>query len=82
MRPMAAPVKVHIRTGDILYAATATNSLTKQRLERGQVMAVGGGGLPTWGSAGVTSGGTGQTSYTTGDILYASATNTLSKLPI
>lgn len=27
-------------------------------------------------------GGTGQSTYTTGDILYASATNTLSKLPI
>lgn len=31
---------------------------------------------------GVTSGGTGQTSYTIGDILYASATTTLSKLGI
>jgi len=29
-----------------------------------------------------TDGGTGQTAYTTGDILYASASNTLSKLPI
>lgn len=29
-----------------------------------------------------TSGGTNQSSYTTGDILYSSATNTLSKLPI
>ena len=38
----------------------------------------------TWnGSAiGATYGGTAQTSYTTGDILYASATNTLSKLAI
>ncbi len=31
---------------------------------------------------GATSGGTGQATYTTGDTLYASATNTLSKLPI
>lgn len=29
-----------------------------------------------------TDGGTGQSTYTTGDLLYASATNTLSKLPI
>ena len=38
----------------------------------------------TWnGTAiGPTFGGTGQTTYTTGDILYASAANTLSKLPI
>jgi len=36
----------------------------------------------TWNgvSIGAIYGGTGQTSYTTGDILYASATNTLSKL--
>ncbi len=31
---------------------------------------------------GPTFGGTGQTTYTTGDILYASAANTLSKLPV
>lgn len=31
---------------------------------------------------GETLGGTGQTSYTTGDILYASASNTLAKLPV
>lgn len=38
----------------------------------------------TWnGTAiGATYGGTGQTAYTTGDILYASATNTLSKLGV
>jgi hypothetical protein len=34
------------------------------------------------GILGPTNGGTNQNSYTTGDILYASATNTLSKLPI
>ena len=32
------------------------------------------------GTLGATNGGTGQSTYTTGDILYASATNTLSKL--
>lgn len=38
----------------------------------------------TWNATaiGPTFGGTGQTTYTTGDILYASAANTLSKLPI
>lgn len=38
----------------------------------------------TWSATaiGATVGGTAQTSYTTGDILYASAANTLSKLPI
>lgn len=36
----------------------------------------------TWNGVaiGATKGGTGQTTYTTGDLLYASATNTLSKL--
>ena len=37
---------------------------------------LGSGAVPT------TSGGTGLTSYTTGDLLYASATNTLSRLPV
>lgn len=38
----------------------------------------------TWHATPITEvyGGTGQSSYTTGDTLYASATNTLSKLPI
>lgn len=38
----------------------------------------------TWNGTviGPTFGGTGQSTYTTGDILYASAANTLSKLPI
>jgi trimeric autotransporter adhesin len=38
------------------------------------------GAVTLAGTLGATSGGTGQSSYTTGDILYASATNTLSKL--
>lgn len=38
------------------------------------------GAVTLAGTLGETSGGTNQTTYTTGDILYASATNTLSKL--
>jgi hypothetical protein len=34
------------------------------------------------GTLGATNGGTAQSTYTTGDILYSSATNTLAKLPI
>jgi hypothetical protein len=37
---------------------------------------------PTWAKLSEAGGGTNQTSYTTGDVLYASATNTLSKLGI
>jgi hypothetical protein len=40
------------------------------------------GAVTLAGTLGETSGGTNQTTYTTGDILYASASNTLSKLPI
>ena len=41
-------------------------------------------GTGTWNATaiGATKGGTGLTSYTTGDVVYASATNTLSKLAI
>jgi hypothetical protein len=39
------------------------------------------GGLTLGNALGSTNGGTGTATYTTGDILYASATNTLSKLP-
>ena len=40
------------------------------------------GAVTLAGTLGETSGGTNQTTYTTGDILYASAANTLVKLPI
>lgn len=40
------------------------------------------GAIVLAGTLGATNGGTAQSAYTTGDILYASATNTLSKLPI
>ena len=46
-------------------------------------MTISSAGAVTLGTAlGQSSGGTGFGTYTTGDILYASATNTLSKLPI
>ena len=60
-------------SGTLVNTAVATlSSLTS----------VGTIGTGTWqGTAvGPTYGGTGQTAYTTGDILYASASNTLSKL--
>ena len=49
------------------------------------IKTVGGVSLLGAGDVGVigaTYGGTSQSTYTTGDILYASATNTLSKLPV
>lgn len=41
----------------------------------------GTGAAPAWGALGPTAGGTGLTTYTTGDLPYASASNVLSKLP-
>lgn len=61
-------------SGTTLNSTVVTSSLT----------ALGTIATGVWqGTAiGPTFGGTGQTTYTTGDILYASASNTLSKLPI
>lgn len=42
----------------------------------------GAGANPSWAALTETGGGTGQIAYTTGDVLYASASNVLSKLPI
>jgi len=84
-------------TGDLLYAS-ASNTLAKRAIgTAGQALIVSGG-LPTWASittlgtigTGVWQGttisavygGTGQTSYTVGDLLYASSTTALSKLAV
>ena len=45
-------------------------------------LTVGSGGVTLASALPATSGGTGATTYTTGDVIYASATNTLSKLGI
>jgi hypothetical protein len=52
---------------------TSLNGLTPSTATSGAVTLAG--------TLGATSGGTGLTSYTTGDIIYASASNTLAKLP-
>lgn len=61
-------------TGTVLNGTVVTSSLTT----------VGTIATGAWHGTAVSEifGGTNQTSYTTGDILYASASNTLSKLPI
>jgi hypothetical protein len=43
---------------------------------------IGGGGGGLTSPVGETDGGTGQTTYTTGDVLYSDASNSLAKLPI
>lgn len=70
--------------GDILYyrASLSTTVLSKLGIgSNGQVLTISSG-FPAWGSFGVAGGGTGLTSYTIGDIIYASGTTTLSKLGI
>ena len=75
--------------GDVLYAS-GTTTLTK--LAKGtaeQVLAMNTGATaPDWGAGDLTvlptitaaKGGTGQTGFTAGDILYANSTTTLTKL--
>ena len=59
-------------TGGVTSFQTSLSGLTPSTSTTGAVTLAG--------TLGATSGGTGQTTYATGDILYASATNTLSKL--
>jgi hypothetical protein len=83
-----------VATGDLLYGS-ATNTWSKLPIGAGfKSLVVNASGTQVeWnavalnqsgavsGSLGPTNGGTGQNTYTTGDILYSSATNTLAKLP-
>lgn len=80
-----------VASGDILYGSAA-NVWSRRAIGSTNQVLIVSGGLPTWGqvslTAGVTgtlpatNGGTGQATYTIGDILYASSTTALSKLPI
>lgn len=70
-----------------LTCATVTNaglagSIAASKLVGSDIATVGTVTTGTWSATaiGETKGGTGQTSYTQGDLLYASAANTLSKL--
>lgn len=77
--------------GDIPYASGATTISKLADVATGSAIISGGVGVaPSYGKIGLTThvsgvlpeanGGTNQSTYTTGDILYASASNTLSKL--
>jgi hypothetical protein len=67
--------------GDVLYA-TGTTTLAK--LAKGtaeQILSMNSGATaPEWTTAAATAGGTGQTGFTAGDLLYANSTTTLTKL--
>lgn len=77
--------------GDIIYASGATTLSKLADVATGNALISGGvGAAPSWGKIGLTThvsgvlpaanGGTGQSSYTVGDILYASGSTAISKL--
>ena len=78
-------------TGDVVYA-NATNTLTRRAIGASNTVLVSNGSVPDWGTValgsasavsgtlGETNGGTGQATYTLGDIIYSNGTNTLAKL--
>jgi len=77
--------------GDLLYASGTTTLSRLADVATGNVLLSGGVGVaPSWGQVSLTTavtgtlpaanGGTGQSSYTIGDLLYASTTTALSKL--
>jgi hypothetical protein len=78
-------------TGDLLYASGSAALSKLADVATGNVLRSGGvGAAPAWGKVTLTTdvdgtlpaanGGTGQASYTVGDVLYASGTTALSKL--
>ena len=72
---------VSFTAGDVLYA---TGSTTLAKLAKGtaeQILSMNSGAnAPEWTTAAATAGGTGQTGFTAGDLLYANSTTTLTKL--
>jgi hypothetical protein len=78
-------------SGDLIYA-NAANTLASRAIGTTNAVLVSNGSIPDWGTValgsgnavsgtlGATNGGTAQSSYTLGDTLYSSATNTLAKL--
>jgi hypothetical protein len=82
-----------VATGDIIYASASNTLAALAAVATGNALISGGVGVaPSYGKIGLTThisgtlaignGGTNITTYATGDILYASAANTLSKLTI
>jgi len=77
--------------GDILYASAA-NTLAKLAVGGANTVLHGGATVPSYsavdlandvtGTTGETNGGTGQSTYTAGDVLYSDGSNSLGKLGI
>ena len=86
-----AKVCVGDTIGDLLYADTSSSLAKLSDVATGNVLLSGGVGVaPSWGKVDLTAavsgtlpaanGGTGQSSYTVGDLLYASSSSSLSRL--
>lgn len=82
-----------LTTGDILFASAANTLSALAGVATGNALISGGVGVaPSYGKIGLTThisgtlpianGGTNITTYATGDLLYASATNTLGKITV
>jgi hypothetical protein len=67
-----APIAANLANGELAINVTDGKLFYKDNANAVQVIG--------WKSTPTSAGGTGLTSYATGDIVYASATNTLSKL--
>ena len=67
----SAPLAINLASGELAINATDGKLFYKDNANVVQVIG--------WKTTPATAGGTGQTTYATGDLLYASATNTLSK---
>ncbi|HAH31952.1 MAG TPA: hypothetical protein DCL44_06535, partial [Elusimicrobia bacterium] len=66
--------------GGLPYYSAAKAMTSMGAGTAGQALLSGAGGAPSWGTLGVLNGGTGLSGYDVGDILYASAVGTLSRL--
>jgi hypothetical protein len=75
--------QVEYTGGDMLYASEKYTLSKLAKGTAGQALKMNSGATaPEWGTLGAAGGGTGQSSYTTGDLLYASSSSALSKLGI
>lgn len=68
--------------GGIGYALNGVLNFSAAGTTGQPLLSQGTGSAPTFGTLGATAGGTAQTTWTTGDLLYASASNTLAKRAI
>ena len=79
----AVPTNTNLANGEL--AINVTDGRLYYKDDTNTVQVIGYKNVPAntiTGTLGATNGGTSQSTYTTGDILYASATNTLSKLGV